>query len=524
MSPTVCHRVVVLLACGLLACGLLAAAVRGQSAQRFESAENGYRISINKQLEAVPLQPNERQILAKWGGRIKIDDKRFKNAAECTLLLVRIRKVKGPTTGTPKDDGEKSVREEITDRLNSGTTVEEFLQHRHLQHELRVVTGEKPLKNKTGEEFVCKEYCDSSLLPSIRVYTLEDSSETFGVVSLGPFGNPFDDMVQNACRSLERIAAETAKKDKDYGDGKLANVDFREQVRRKLVKGWAAYDTEHFILVSNAKNKGLIDKMLLDLELMRNEYIKRFPPIADMNVISTVRFCETYDEYLKYGAPNGTAGYWDFTSEELVLVDVQTMDKKILEREPRLKDIQVLDVMHHEAMHQYFFYSNGNLAPASWFNEGYGEVFGGALVDRGKKEITKIDRNRFRLFWIKECQRTGSWPVIDVMLKMTQAEFYNPNSCLQHYAFGWALCFFLEEQRKDPKGNKQWAAIPDDYLKNLRAITEQVRVKNQIEDKDKKWLLVFQHEIQQKAFEATFKDVDLDKLEKAWIEAMKRWK
>ena len=42
----------------------------------------------------------------------------------------------------------------------------------------------------------------------------------------------------------------------------------------------------------------------------------------------------------KYG-PQGTGGYWNFVDEELVLVDVGTLDAKILKRNPNLKNIKV---------------------------------------------------------------------------------------------------------------------------------------------------------------------------------------
>src|SRR5262249_55178562 len=182
----------------------------------------------------------------------------------------------------------------------------------------------------------------------------------------------------------------------------LGNQDVRQQVRSKLVKDWTACDTPHFIFVTNSSHNTLIDQILADLEIMREANLARVPRVdgTEMDkVISAVSFCQTYKDYMAYGGPDGTGGYWNFVDEELVLVDVQTLDPEVLKHNPNLKTIQVLDILPHEAMHQYFFYSNGNLAPASWFNEGFGEVFGGAVPDRSKGTIQRIDRNKFRLFW-----------------------------------------------------------------------------------------------------------------------------
>jgi hypothetical protein len=185
--------------------------------------------------------------------------------------------------------------------------------------------------------------------------------------------------------------------------------------------------------------------------------------------------------------------------------------------------MQVLDILYHEAMHQYFFYANGHLAPASWFNEGFGEVFGGSVPDRRKQEIARVDKNKFRLFWIKQSQRIDRWPDLRAFLKMTQGEFYGPSQ-MQNYAFAWSFCYFLEQHRKDPKGNKEWGAIPDNYLANLRAATKKKREDLGIDAKNKEWLVAYTNELQGKAFDATFKDVDLVALEKAWIEAIKKWR
>ena len=79
-------------------------------------------------------------------------------------------------------------------------------------------------------------------------------------------------------------------------------------------------------------------------------------------------------------------------------------------------------------------------------------------------------------------------------------------------------------QKKDPKGNKQWAAIPELYLQNLRKATQQKKEQLKVDDNDKKWLLPLQDELQKAAYEATFKGMDLGALQKAWIDEMKSWR
>lgn len=523
----------------LLVFGLALAPLHAQRV-KFENLAEGYRLMVGKAVKAVPTEPNERQVLAKWGGTIEFKDKLFRGDSTCTVSLVRIRKGVGATTGEkPKpDDGEpeeggRTVREASIESLNSGTSVELFLKKRGYKSDLQPVQDEKPIHSKDGSEYSARQILGASYderkfesreVPTIRCYLLEDASEYFGLLAVGPFCGPFRELVEDMAQSLERIARGASELAGSAVD--LGNQDFRQQVRSKLVKGWAAYDTPHFIFVTNTKNRTLIDQILVDVELMRDAYIARFPPIAGLDlekVISSVRFCQTYKDYMAYGGPPGTGGYWNFRDEELVLVDVQTLDPAVLKANPNLKNIQVLDVLYHEAMHQYFFYCNGNLAPASWFNEGFGEVFGGAVPNRAKQTVDRIDRNKFRLFWIKQSQRQERWPDLNAFLKMSQREFYGPSS-LQNYAFAWSFCYFLEEQRKDPKGNKEWALIPDRYLANLRAAAAKKSAELHADPKDKKWLTLYEDELQDQAYTATFTGINLPALEQAWIETIKKWR
>lgn len=523
---------------------LATAAAAPAQRDKFENLAEGYRIFVHKSIKAVPTEPNERQAIAKWSGSIEFKDKLYRGNADCTALLVRIQKQKGPATGAAKDAGKggdqegngdgQSVRDEAIETRNSGTTLEDFLKLRGLPSSVQSTGDEKPLKSKDGVAYAQSQVGgqvfddrkrEMNAVPVVRSYLLEDDQELFGIVALGPWLDPWKDIVEDMAKSLQRtqLGAEDAD---PAAASKFGNQEFRDAVRKKLVKGWRAFDTEHFVFVTNSKDSGLIQQILVDLELMRLNYIERFPPVQGVDldkVISAVRFCSTYDDYEAYGGPPGTGGYWNFVDEELVLVDMQTLDPRAYKKNPSLKDIQVLDILYHEAMHQYFFYANGNLAPASWFNEGYGEVFAGAVPDRRKNEIRKIDKNKFRLAVIKQAQKSGNWPDLRRLLRMTQQEFYG-QGVLLNYAFGWAFCFFLDEQRKDPKGNKEWAAIPDAYLENLRKATQKKKEELKVDDKDKKWLVPLQDELQKAAFEATFSKMDLSALQQAWIEEMKSWR
>lgn len=516
----------------LLAGVFLGGAAAAQETFLYNNSAHDFRLRVPKFLKEQPLEPHEEQILAKFTGTAPSTDSFMKGDLELIALVIRINRIKAGTTGKPEDDDKelekKSVKELSKEQLNAATTVTGFLKRRGFKSDFDVKSKlTKPVKSKNGDVYKVQEITDTHFNENrwqerkyviIRSFTVESDREIFGLVFLGPGVQPFEKQTIDCAESLERRTIEAVAGKDPYANSSLRDLERRRKVREKLVAGWEAFDTENFIMVTNSKNKKLIDDMLKDLEIMRTEYMKHFPPIAEMTAVSTVRVCANYDDYLGYGAPDGTGGYWSHIDEELVLFEP---GKRIPKVRPWLKDVDPVAVMYHEAMHQYLHYSNAQLAPTSWFNEGYGEYFGGAKLDRAKGRIDRIEKNAFRLKWIKLAQKQQAWPDLRVVLRMPQYEFYSGSS-LQNYAFAWAFCYFLENERDKTKGrNEQWAAIPETYLKHLREGSEKAKAKMP-KDAPKDWITGMTEEIQNQAFEKTFEGVDIPALEKAWIEFMKK--
>lgn len=507
------------------------ATASAQQATLREFPKFGFKIKLPSAFTEMPLEPLERQTLVKFSGKLTSQTKGFKGEHEITVLMFKLDKAKAVTGSKEELEKERerarSVQEQKAAWLNGAATVPEYLQRREFPSDLRLQPDEKPFKTAAGRDvklFEVTSYDDHSRV-CVRIYALEDESELFGMCVLGEGIDAFRDVFKNAMKSLDRGTAEaSATKDvgktaaDPYEGSTLRGIPMRKKVRDKLVKGWSAYDTENFILITNVTEKKLVADLLVDLEVLHGAYEKHFPPIAAVDAVSAVRVCATYEEYLHYGAPDGTGGYWNHVDEELVLFDPSKSNVRL---RPWLKKVKPLEVLYHEAMHQYFHYSNGQVPPASWFNEGYGEYFGGAVVDRTKKAVRDIKKNEFRMEWIKVMQKQQAWPTLANMLKQTQSEFYG-GSALQNYAMGWAFCWFLEQERAKKDGNPKWAAIPEQYIKHLRAAAEDIRKKFP-EQAPKDWIASYQDEIQAAAFKKTFTDIDLDELEKAWIAAMKKY-
>ena len=102
--------------------------------------------------------------------------------------------------------------------------------------------------------------------------------------------------------------------------------EFRVQARLDLPKGWKADDTENYILVFSTKDEPLIRLIKRELEAIRKEYEKLFPPLAPVTAVSRVRICKDRAEYSAYGGPPGSGGYWNWKAQELVFFDYDDVD------------------------------------------------------------------------------------------------------------------------------------------------------------------------------------------------------
>lgn len=522
----------------------LAVAAPAQKFRTVSDHKKGFKVKMLRWLKEVPNQPLEEQILAKFSGvkqsrRPKdLSPEEQKNLPPDPALefwVVQIPK-KGPVTQSGKQEigskEPKDLGEERRQWLNGGHDPQEFLKRRvnpAVVKGLREITRDRPIKAPDDKPYAIQQFNHQSGVPLLRTYMLDCPGEYFGMVVLGgPTGIPegMDKEIDAVVRSLRRIEVKEARYalDDPYKGSDLPMVVKRREVRARLEDGWQAHDTEHFILisdmVSNTYNRQLLRDMLVDLEVMRKEYEKRFPPLQEVTAVSTVRVCNSYAGYQRYSKKPGTGGYWHPIAEELVLFN----PSKTVKKADWMRKVTPVAILYHEAMHQYFHYSNGNVPPASWFNEGYGEYFGGAKVDRFGKRIRKIEKNAFRWSVVKKHREENKWPSLEKMLKATQIQFYQRKVVSENYAFGWAFCYFLElEREKDKKDrNEQWAAIPQRYIKELRAAAAHYR-KQLPEDAPKGSILRLAIPIQKQAYERTFKDIDLAKLEHAWFETIKSW-
>jgi hypothetical protein len=312
----------------------------------------------------------------------------------------------------------------------------------------------------------------------------------------------------------EPVPPDDTKLQRFYARKNFTRPEYRIKVRNQLVDGWKADDTENYILAYSTKDEPLIRLVMSELEAIREEYVRLFPPVGNLDAVSTVRVCADEAEYRKYGGPAGSGGYWSAPTEELVFFDYENVDgeKGTGKANSRL-------VLYHEAFHQYVYYAIGEIAPHSWFNEGMGDYFGGAVIKGGK--VKKIGVNPWRIELIQYALTSGGVRFkperLSDLLEYTQAEFYQPARRSVCYAQAWSLIYFLKTSKEALK-HPVWSTVLDVYFDALQnEYASQIWGKN-VDDMSEEELEKVQTASRDAAVKKAFSDVDLFALEDAWRE------
>lgn len=383
----------------------------------------------------------------------------------------------------------------------------------------------KPRNGITPREFTVA--AKKGLPHRAWVYSYDTAQRTIAVFGICA-EDDFDAQVKiwrNTAEHLDIKEPEEKSKSKletYYARKLLKAIPYRIQVRLDLVRGWKAEDTENYIVVYDTPDQPLLRRILRDLELVRKEYEKLFPPAQPVEAVSTVRVCKNRDEYMSYGGPPGSAGYWNWVDEELVFYDAEVVDKN-----HRVSDADTFIVLYHEAFHQYIHYSTGELPPHTWFNEGTGDYFSGAVIKDGK--LQKIGPNPWRLQTIQRAIQDETFVPWAEMIEFEKPQYYNPAIVHTCYAQGWSMIYFLRKSEVVEK-RPEWKKILPTYFDTLKSVygeklaaLETEGKKEDRGERDKAGL-----EARKRALEEAFQNVDIDELQAAWakftlaIEDMRR--
>jgi len=459
--------------------------------------------------EAIPTEPNEPWIKLQYSEKLKKDEEGFRSK----LYVVIVPRGEEAADPNARSTGSK-------DKDGPIVNFRSYFAQRYDGWKLGEGKPGKKVKNVVTQEFAFEGEAKRWSHYGGFAYTLEGDTRTVIVI-----GVTHEDKLKGQSKLWRKCAhkiklgepTESAwgdvKLERFYRSKKFSHPEYRIGVRKAMVDPWQVEDTENFIIVYNTKDEPLLRKVARDLELLRREYMKLFPPQADFDAVSTVRICKNRDEYIEYGGAPRSAGYWNSRAEELVLYDAQKAEKG-----KRPDDADTFIVLYHEAFHQYIHYSTGELPPHSWFNEGYGDFFSGAQIKNGK--VRKIGINPWRAGYIQYVVNQGEQAKWSDITKWSQAQYYangGPN-----YAQGWSMVFFLNTS-KVVKKNKDWSKILPTYFNTLKTTyADELEAAGNPTEGPKRDRAG--QRAREEALDKAFIDVDFDELQKEWEEFVREMK
>jgi hypothetical protein len=201
-----------------------------------------------------------------------------------------------------------------------------------------------------------------------------------------------------------------------------------------------------------------------------------------------LRILFSKDQFDSYGSTGGgVVGWFSPQTKELVIFTGDVV----------LGPGATKAIAFHEGWHQYcdsFFGTELH----RWFDEGTGDFFGSYdLQGRGR---WKYDNSKMRRETLRRLLNDETWVPFSEIVTWNKDKFYGPRTT-DFYAQGYAMVDFLRRgpEKLGRRWDESWTGILERYCEVARATKDQ-----------------------KKALEAAFKDVDWDKMQKAWVEWVKK--
>lgn len=495
-----------------------------------DSVDLGFKIKTPAEWDLIPPQPGEPNLIAKFDPPLEKYVLVGGKALFVNAHLVKFDRRKPKDEPKPEGEGKETKKINLSGAGKKDVAAwvsAEYGRTFKLEGTKDIVVNKVPCKLhdwvSTG---------DAGDTARIRAwsYKLQENIDVAFVVNFpgdpkksGKWEGPYDQMAKSfspvEVKQLASVAA--------------AGDDLRSQKRAKLLTevaklggDWKLHETPNYFILTPHKDMMFVKELKERLEAIRAQYEVDYPyekaqelrkageglktgsdsaedkqkdmeaeltksilgsaDPRELSKCSVVRVLTDQSAYHSYGGPGGSAGYWAWTQQELVLYDDQAGGGR--------NDTWL--VLNHEAFHQYIFYLYGNISPHSWYNEGTGDFYSGYKWKGGRFEQ---DKAVWRVDTVREMCRDNSFVPLKDLVRFTQQEYYGQNKYGagggQNYAQGWSLIYFLRTGKK--KGAKNWSAdwdkVLDIYFKTL-AMTGNLN----------------------QAVEDAFRGIDMDALEASW--------
>jgi hypothetical protein len=428
----------------------------------YYNTEYGFQVNVPEGWVSVPPQPGEKVMLMKFQSGAASKGSGFVKS-ELEILYIRRKTVEledkhaGGTKSTKYERNDAAFKDYAESHYRACKVKEAKIlpAKKHLKNALQYkgkMLGGKidllavaiPTADKTAD-IVLHYYCTDKELKKMLKRVFLPSFMSFR----------WNQKAKDIGRKLnERAKAGLADSD-NVVDKRL--LEMKMQI--KDMPGWDAFRTKHYVIVYNGR-KSTAMMVAKQIEQLLPNYVRLFPPsepdILD-KIAPIVRITKDLDIYSSYGGPGGSAGYWSSGHEELVFYD-----------SPNGKPTKTLQVMRHEAFHQYIYYSSGSVSPHSWFNEGYGDYFAGCEVTPKGSLIEKPFS--WRMGIISNHVRGGTHVALQKITSYSQSDYYADSSLC--YAEGWSIVYFLNKGPRSSVRNKfkkEWKTILTRYFDTLKA-------------------------------------------------------
>ena len=517
------HLATLALACvSLFLAGPSAAAAQEPSIGDYyeDSVDIGFRLRMPKDWVAAPPQPGEPNTI----GTYQPPFVKYINISANEIMFLEGHLVKFDRR--PKEEAESEEPEEREDgrividprRMNRGfDNVPDYVERHYRGSGLREVeSGEFKLKGVEATEHLYKSTAGDGTEFYIWAVLYKVTPEVdVALIFNAPATRDWRKWQGNFRRMAKTFQTLEVTRP-DAIAGKVTDSAYRTKKRNELSlevarnDGWFLDETENYFIISDVQDPAFMRELKQRLEAIRDVYEELYPaeqaermrllqrqkelekPATtddgkeeeekepelvlqtavgvtpqELSRCSVVRVCSNQSMYHQYGGPGGSAGYWNWMSEELVIFDDKAGGGR--------RDTWA--VLNHEAFHQYIFYFYGNLSPHSWYNEGTGDYFSGYQLQKNRFVLKPFDwRQRTIQSAIRSDDPKGKRTIVPLkdLVRLTQGEYYGNNKYGlgggENYAQGWSFIYFLRTGKGKARGwNDAWNGILDVYLETLAA-------------------------------------------------------
>lgn len=234
------------------------------------------------------------------------------------------------------------------------------------------------------------------------------------------------------------------------------------------VPGWKPSQSAHYFFASAIDDEAFLAAIRERAEAIRAEIVKLFPhpeldPVDLDRAPTVVRVMEDRDEYVSYGGPPGSVGYFSAPTGELVMYDARASGRKS----------ETFETLQGLAFRAYLAELQGVRQPAAWFYEGFSAYFAsfapvdGALVPRRESALRPLYEHAVE-------QRTLVH-VHDLLVANRRAMWEHDELRAEAWAFVW---FLLRGQARDANGRGAWDAFLPTYWELWRTGSDEAHARD----------------------------------------------